>query len=365
MKTILQRIVFFIEKYILQKQFVYRHDYYDGSEQNNEIYETNVVEYEFINQGNSVCVINNMELQPSISGIPPSSIKLDIRNNEKDVTVYRYNFLSVQGQNVQVCEGGFCVDWFTCCVQGVDCKYEVVFSIGGVPITNPFTISCLNSTAEIQNLLTANLLPFFVGNAVVTSFPPVPPKCSGKACISTFVPCATDECEYFIFLGNVNCLYVNQFTINCSMTAAQIQALLDANILIGVPANYIVTLDLIDGLCIEIVDIDTSIANCGCDVKISIEKVVPNPLCPDHQAVDIILSCDTLLCFNFTNVQLPLGNPANLEGIFTLQNLPADNCPRSFAGASQMLCAVQPQEVGVNKLLVKSKMFATVRTSNP
>jgi hypothetical protein len=80
----------------LTGQFVFRFQEYDGSESQsigNQIDDSNVVEYEFINQGTTICIINEgLRIYPSYSGIEPSRVKLEIDQSEKDVTVYQFRF---------------------------------------------------------------------------------------------------------------------------------------------------------------------------------------------------------------------------------------------------------------------------------
>jgi hypothetical protein len=80
-------------KYFKRKQFVFRFDIYNGTEASNEIYDAQVIEYEFINQGQTVCVINDgLLLYPDFAGICKCSVRMDINHNEEDKTVYKYRF---------------------------------------------------------------------------------------------------------------------------------------------------------------------------------------------------------------------------------------------------------------------------------
>lgn len=91
-----------IKRLSRKREFVFRFDYYDDNSRGHGIDETNVVQYEFINQGNTVININGLLLQPLVnqSGFafpfdtPPNRILLPIRENEMDVTVYRFKFLA-------------------------------------------------------------------------------------------------------------------------------------------------------------------------------------------------------------------------------------------------------------------------------
>ncbi len=84
-----------------KREFVFRFEYYDGNTKGNTIDDTQVVQYHFVNQGNSVIDINGMKLNPTIDAtgvqfpfnVNPSSILMPIRENEMDVTVYKYKFL--------------------------------------------------------------------------------------------------------------------------------------------------------------------------------------------------------------------------------------------------------------------------------
>jgi len=87
-------------RFFNKKQFVFRFDYYDEESQKTtrNIDDTNVQQYEFINQGNnSICKINGMQIfSPDLNQVP-TSVKLDIRQNEIDVGLYSYNFINGGG----------------------------------------------------------------------------------------------------------------------------------------------------------------------------------------------------------------------------------------------------------------------------
>ena len=82
-----------------RREYVFRFEYYDEDSRGNTIDDTNVVQYEFINQGNTVIDINGLLLQPNVTllaivhTVEPSRILLPIRENEMDVSIYRYKFL--------------------------------------------------------------------------------------------------------------------------------------------------------------------------------------------------------------------------------------------------------------------------------
>jgi len=134
------------------RQFVYDFDYYDGTETDNNkcIADENVYQYEFWNQGSTVCVINDMNLRPE------DRIVLDIYNREKDVQVYKYYFIPIC---IQTGQSQFTVFDF----QGGDptCTYSVQLTVGGENVNTPFTIDRTTTDVAILNLLIANLLPTF------------------------------------------------------------------------------------------------------------------------------------------------------------------------------------------------------------
>jgi hypothetical protein len=74
-------------------EFVFRFDQYDGTEAALQVYDAQVVQYKFVNQGTTICLIGNgLKLYPKFSGIEPNEITLDIRECEMDVTVFNYSF---------------------------------------------------------------------------------------------------------------------------------------------------------------------------------------------------------------------------------------------------------------------------------
>jgi hypothetical protein len=80
----------FIKRFFQIKQFVFRFDFItaNGSIEN----DSNVVEYEFINQGTTIANINGLRIYPQFANFPPYRVKLDIRNRELDVTIYKIRF---------------------------------------------------------------------------------------------------------------------------------------------------------------------------------------------------------------------------------------------------------------------------------
>jgi len=150
-------------RFLRRKDYVFRFDEYDGTEENIEVYDGQVVEYELINQGNTIVRINGgMDLQPSISGLEPVRWRGVINYNEMDVSVYRYEFIRFNGE--KICSGRLATDFSPC--AGVPlCEYEVSVFVDGTIINTPFNIECTMTTAQIQTLWDANKLPF---NYIVT-----------------------------------------------------------------------------------------------------------------------------------------------------------------------------------------------------
>ena len=84
------------------KYYVYRFDVYSGQERSNDIDDTNVVGYRFINQGNTECIINGGLHIPAaapfgVTQIPGFDIDLtsSMRGNEIDTTIYKIKFVSL------------------------------------------------------------------------------------------------------------------------------------------------------------------------------------------------------------------------------------------------------------------------------
>jgi len=75
-------------------EFRFDFSLYDGKDPDKLSFDdTNVVEYEFINQGNSCCRINDgLLLYPVSTGIDPTRWKGTINEKEHDTTAYRFRF---------------------------------------------------------------------------------------------------------------------------------------------------------------------------------------------------------------------------------------------------------------------------------
>lgn len=157
-----EKLIKLFTRYITEAQFVFRFMYY---EKNTTINDTNVVQYEFINQGNTVIDINGMLLQPSASGLEPVRWIGAIQNNENDVTVYKVKFQKVA---TKLCSGSVCITGFVPCLPPANCPYSIKIEIDGVSLGGGFLVNCTMSQAEIQALLDANLLPQYVGKILVT-----------------------------------------------------------------------------------------------------------------------------------------------------------------------------------------------------
>ncbi len=75
-------------------QFKYDFDLFDGSDPGKlSVDDTDVVGYEFINQGNTIVRINDgLLLYPRFAGIEPSRWSSEIHEKENDTTIYRFKF---------------------------------------------------------------------------------------------------------------------------------------------------------------------------------------------------------------------------------------------------------------------------------
>lgn len=96
MGEFLETIIKLLSNYFNKKQtYEWRFFTVNGSEPNLQIKVANSIEYEFINSGNSIAVINgNLKIYPFWSGIKPFSIKFATNKNEVDVSVYEYDFIN-------------------------------------------------------------------------------------------------------------------------------------------------------------------------------------------------------------------------------------------------------------------------------
>jgi hypothetical protein len=86
-----------LARFLLQKQFVFVSRYYQESA---SIDDTNVTQYEFINQGTTIAEVNDIKIYPAISGIEPQRVLLNINSNEKDVEAYKLRFIPLDFQIV-------------------------------------------------------------------------------------------------------------------------------------------------------------------------------------------------------------------------------------------------------------------------
>jgi len=75
------------------KHFVFRFQIYE--KQTDIVNDTQVIQYEFVNLGDSEVQINSLPLQPLASNF--HRIKLDIRAHERDITIYRVKFSNASG----------------------------------------------------------------------------------------------------------------------------------------------------------------------------------------------------------------------------------------------------------------------------
>jgi hypothetical protein len=97
--TLAEKINRLLCRFLLTHKFVFRFDIYTGAEgEPGEIYVENVVEYEFINSGTTKIVINaGLTIYPAYAGIEPTRVKLAVNHNERDETIYKYEFFPLGG----------------------------------------------------------------------------------------------------------------------------------------------------------------------------------------------------------------------------------------------------------------------------
>lgn len=195
-----EKLIKLFTRYITEAQFVFRFMYY---EKNTTINDTNVVQYEFINQGNTVIDINGMLLQPSASGLEPVRWISAIQNNENDVTVYKVKFQKVA---TKLCSGSVCITGFVPCPDVPPfCQYTIKIEIDGVSLGGGFIVQCNYSQAQIQALLDANLLPQYVGKILVTfginglcfQFTDIPVAVSNAGIVTIFFQAIDPTCPLF------------------------------------------------------------------------------------------------------------------------------------------------------------------------
>lgn len=160
--TIREKIEKLLLRYITQAQFVFRSEYFT---KNDQVKDTNTVQYEFINQGESVVEINGMQIFPSVLGAvqrQPIQWKGEIANNENDVTVYAIKFIP---DGTRVCQGTVGTSKFQPCSPPALCTYQLRINIGGIQLLNigGLPIDCSMSEAAIQAAVDAVLFPQFIG----------------------------------------------------------------------------------------------------------------------------------------------------------------------------------------------------------
>lgn len=94
MNEALDNLVKAVKKHFFTRQtFEYRFYQYDEKTEEKQIKIANSIEYEFINSGNSIIIINDrLRLFPEYMGVEPTRWKGTLNKNEVDNTVYEYRF---------------------------------------------------------------------------------------------------------------------------------------------------------------------------------------------------------------------------------------------------------------------------------
>lgn len=96
MIELLDKILKAILSGLKRQNYEYKFLVVNGSEPNPQIKVANSIQYEFINSGNSIAIINDtLRIYPQWCGIEPSRVKFDILKNETDVGVYEYRFENI------------------------------------------------------------------------------------------------------------------------------------------------------------------------------------------------------------------------------------------------------------------------------
>lgn len=142
--------------FLLQKQFVFRFFTY---EKNGVANDAEVVQYEFVNQGDTFVDIEGMRLYPQsyidVSGYPKNNFswKSDIKQNEMDVTVYKWKFVRTPAATSQ-CIGTIKQTHLVPCLPPTTCTYHVVVNLvtttGTISLGVGFDMTCLSSEADIN-----------------------------------------------------------------------------------------------------------------------------------------------------------------------------------------------------------------------
>lgn len=95
MNETLDKILAFLKNSWKRQKYEYRFLSLNGTENNKQLKISNSIEYEFINSGNSLAIINDgFILYPAFMGIEPTRQKFTLNKNEQDVGVYEYRFES-------------------------------------------------------------------------------------------------------------------------------------------------------------------------------------------------------------------------------------------------------------------------------
>jgi hypothetical protein len=101
MIEILDKIYKLINYALKRENFEYKFLTVNGTEPNNQIKIANSIEYEFINSGNSIVIINDtLLIYPKWTNVSPNRVKLSIHKKETDVSVYEYRFVNIDKNTI-------------------------------------------------------------------------------------------------------------------------------------------------------------------------------------------------------------------------------------------------------------------------
>lgn len=97
MNETLDKIFEFLRATWKRQKYEYNVMQFDGSEENKQLKIANSIEYEFINSGNSLIILNDrLVLHPYWMGIEPVRVKFTMNKNEVDVSVWEYRFEEIK-----------------------------------------------------------------------------------------------------------------------------------------------------------------------------------------------------------------------------------------------------------------------------
>ena len=358
-KGLLYQIAVYLKNLVKRKQFVFEFIILDGTEEPKEIHDTNSIEYEFINQGNSICVINDtLFLYPQFSGIPPYRVKLDIRQREMDVQLYTYDFRPLDYQICNEITNPEAVGTYEGTITGTsegtiigDITGNIVTSITSGDITgtiigdfsgteennaepepNDFTGTVDYAVTLVSDIVTDGIVNLAADLATNTNYDLVQngtmtmPASEGSSCP-----------KFEVAANDINCegqLFFRDWFITPAACSFEITLFVDGSAVNG------------------------AFVRNGGDSVLDIQDDINNTVLPSFNGTITVSQVGNDLVFTFTDVILPDGSAGVLTGDGIIQ---AGGCASFVSGPVSMTCEVNM----INRLLVITKVPANKRTSNP